>query len=162
MKRKNYVRLSLGDDIFKRLRLPLKIRLFLPISFIIILVVVIATIWFVSTSIKTINEQIESNLELEVKTISKMFERESMLKLKNVQTNLKVASHHFYSHKLSIQNRTIDIEVENQKMGSGTLQRSMFGGTITTIYMGAITLLIALVVCLEERYRYSRKLIAAT
>lgn len=117
MKRKNYVRLSLGDDIFKRLRLPLKIRLFLPISFIIILVVVIATIWFVSTSIKTINEQIESNLELEVKTISKMFERESMLKLKNVQTNLKVASHHFYSHKLSIQNRTIDIEVENQKNG---------------------------------------------
>jgi len=117
MKRKAYVRLSLGDDIFKRLRLPLKIRLFLPISFIIILVVVIATIWFVSTSINSINEQIESNLELEVKTISKMFERESMLKLKNVQTNLKVASHHFYSHKLSILKRTIDIEVENQRNG---------------------------------------------
>jgi signal transduction histidine kinase len=117
MKRKASIRLSLGDDIFKRLRIPLKIRLFLPISFIIILVIAMATVWFVSTSINAINDQIENNLELEVKTISKMFERESILKLKNVQTNLKVANHLFYRHALHVQNTTLKIEAENQKTG---------------------------------------------
>lgn len=105
------------SDVLKRIRIPLKIRLFLPVSFIIISVVTIMTIWSINTSINAFNEQIENNLQLEVKTISKMFERESMLKLKNVQTNLKVANHQFYSSDLKIKNRLIDIEAENQKTG---------------------------------------------
>jgi signal transduction histidine kinase len=75
------------------------------------------TIWFVNTSINAFNNQIENNIQLEVKTISKMFERESMLKLKNVQTNLKVANHLFYNYELKILDKYIDIEVENQKSG---------------------------------------------
>ncbi len=105
------------SDVLKRIRIPLKIRLFLPVSFIIISVVTIMTIWFINTSINAFNEQIENNLQLEVKTISKMFERESMLKLKNVQTNLKVANHQFYSSDLKIRNSFVDIVVENQKTG---------------------------------------------
>jgi len=59
----------------------------------------------------------EKNLELEVRTISKMFERESILKLKNVQTNLKVANQLFYDYPLEILNQNIIIDVENQKTG---------------------------------------------
>jgi signal transduction histidine kinase len=102
-------------EVFNRLRIPLKVRLFLPVSLIIITVVTIMTIWFVNTSINAFDNQIENNLQLEVKTISKMFERESMLKLKNVQTNLKVANHLFYNYELKILNKDIVIEVENQK-----------------------------------------------
>jgi signal transduction histidine kinase len=99
------------------MRIPLKLRFFLPLSFIIIVGVVVVTSWFVQTSIKSFNEQIEKNLELEVKTISKMFERESILKLKNVQTNLKVANHLFYQHDLKISNQHFEIIVENQQTG---------------------------------------------
>ncbi len=101
----------------KKFRIPLKLRLFLPVSFIIITVVVIITLWFVNTSINTFNAQIENNLELEVKTIAKMFERESMLKVNNVQGNLKVASHLFYNHKLNVLSTSKIIEVENQRTG---------------------------------------------
>jgi len=108
---------KMRSKFFRRIRLPLKLKLFLPVSLIIIAVVTIMTIWFVNTSINAFNNQIENNIQLEVKTISKMFERESMLKLKNVQTNLKVANHLFYNYELKILDKYIDIEVENQKSG---------------------------------------------
>lgn len=108
---------STSDEVLKRMRIPLKLRFFLPLSFIIIVGVVVVTYWFVQTSIKSFNEQIEKNLELEVKTISKMFDRESILKLKNVQTNLRVANHLFYQHDLMIHKDFFEVLVENQKTG---------------------------------------------
>lgn len=108
---------------FKNIRIPLRLRLFLPVSLIIVTVVTIMTIWSINTSINAFNEQIENNLKLEVQTISKMFERESMLKLKNVQTNLKVANHQFYSYDLKILSSTVAIEVENQKTGATHITR---------------------------------------
>ena len=101
----------------KRRGLFIKLKILLPVGFIIITVISIITYWFIYTSKKTFNAQMEKNLELEVMTISKMFERESILKLKNVQTNLKVANQQFYSFPLEILNETITIDVENQKTG---------------------------------------------
>ena len=102
---------------FKRKGLLIKLKILLPVGFIIIAVISIITYWFIYTSIKTFNAQMEKNLELEVMTISKMFERESILKLKNVQTNLKVANQQFYEYPLEILKESILIDVENQKTG---------------------------------------------
>jgi signal transduction histidine kinase len=123
MRRKGFLQFAIGEDMLKKLRIPLKVRLFLPISSIIIIVVTIVTLWFVKTSINEFNTQIENNLELEVKTILKMFERESILKLKNVETNLKVANHLFYNQELKISNRNLNVEVENQKTGQKHIAR---------------------------------------
>ena len=118
MKRKRPNKLAFTDDVLKRLRIPIRVRLFLPVSLIIILIIAIVSGWFVYASISTIDEQIENNLELEVQTITKMFERESILKINTVQTNLKVANHLFYSKKFVINENYFNIEVENQKTGS--------------------------------------------
>jgi signal transduction histidine kinase len=117
LKRKGFLRFSIGDEMLKKLRVPLKIRLFLPISLIIVVVVVLVTVWFTKTSIDAFDASIESNLELEVRTIKKMFERESMLKLNKVETNLKVANHFFYRYDLKVLNDSFEIEVENQQTG---------------------------------------------
>jgi len=100
-----------------KIKIPLRIQLFLPISVIIVSVVVLVTIWFVNSSIKTFNRQNRNTLELEVKTIAKMFERESILKLEKVQTNLKIARIQFYKNKLKIRKNKIEIEATNQKTG---------------------------------------------
>ncbi len=100
-----------------RLKVPLKLKLFLPVSFIIIVVVAAVTALFINRSIATFNEQLKNNLALEVKTISKMFERESILKLEKVQTNLKVAHAHFYDFPLETTGKKIEIKIENQKTG---------------------------------------------
>lgn len=97
--------------------IPLKLRLFFPIAFIIILVIAIATVLFINNSITTFNSQAEHNLELEVKTISKMFERERELKLEKVKTNLKVAHNLFYSHSFEIKKNSTVVEAENQFSG---------------------------------------------
>lgn len=94
--------------------IPLKLRLFLPIAFIIILIIGVATVLFVNSSIKTFNHQSEHNLELEVKTIAKMFERERELKLEKVKTNLKVAHSIFYSHTFGISKKIVIVQAKNQ------------------------------------------------
>lgn len=98
-----------------KLRIPLKLKLFLPVTFIIITVVVFLTIWFINKSISSFEAHIVNNLELEVNTISKMFERESALKLEKVQNNLKVAHSFFFQSPLIITTDTIHQIVENQK-----------------------------------------------
>ncbi len=93
----------------------LKLKLFFPIALIIIIVIAVATILFINSSIKTFNLQTENNLKLEVKTIAKMFERERQLKLEKVKTNLKVAHNLFYSHTLKITNKKHDLQAINQE-----------------------------------------------
>ena len=95
--------------------IPLKIKLFLPVALIIIIVITVATILFINSSIRTFQHQTENNLELEVKTIAKMFERERQLKLEKVKTNLKVAHSVFYSHTLYIKNSKKEIQAINQE-----------------------------------------------
>jgi len=98
-----------------KFRIPLKLKLFLPVTIIIIIVVVFLTIWFINKSISSFENHIQNNLELEVNTISKMFERESALKLEKVQNNLKVAHSYFFQTPLIITSDTIHQIVENQK-----------------------------------------------
>jgi len=95
--------------------IPLKLRLFFPIALIIIFIIAVATMLFISSSIKTFNLQIENNLELEVKTITKMFERERQLKMEKVKTNLKVAHSLFYNENLKIANGKINVKAINQE-----------------------------------------------
>ncbi len=109
--------------------------------------------FFVNKSINIIESQILNNLDLEVQTIEKMFEREAAFKLEKVKTNLKVASAIFSSSDFVIENKVFDAEVTNQfsgesyktklknwKIGNRKLfgdemfvdsLKNLFGGTIT-------------------------------
>ncbi len=78
-----------------RIRIPLKIKLFLSVSIIIIIVVTAVTLLFINHSINAFNEEITKNLQLEIETISKIFEQEVSFNLEKVQTNLRVAHMHF-------------------------------------------------------------------
>ena len=82
------------------------------------MIIVTITSWFISKSISNFDAQFEKTLVLEVETISKMFERERILKLENVQSNLKVASDLFNSGKLDILDKDLPILVENQNTGN--------------------------------------------
>ena len=94
--------------------IPLKLRLFFPIAIIIVAVIVVISVLFVNSSIKTFNAQVENNLTLQAKTISKMFERERQLKLEKVKTNLKVAHNLFYDQQFKIEDRKINVFARNQ------------------------------------------------
>ena len=100
-----------------RIRIPLKIKLFLPVSIIIIIVVTAATLLFINRSINAFNEEITKNLQLEIETISKIFEQEFSFNLEKVQTNLRVAHMHFYDLPLEVTNQTYEMEVEDQVSG---------------------------------------------
>jgi len=98
--------------------IPIKLRLFFPIAFIVIVVIVVVTALFVNSSIKSFNAQIENSLMLEVETIAKMFERERELKLEEVEVNLKVAHNIFYEHHLEFTNEKITVSAKNQISGT--------------------------------------------
>jgi signal transduction histidine kinase len=99
----------------EKTRIPIRLKLFLPVTMIIIIVISLLTVWFINTSINRFNEHIKNTLVLEVNTITKMFERESMLKLEKVQTNLKVANLQFYKQPLFISSDTLHRIIENQE-----------------------------------------------
>ncbi len=134
--------------------MPIKLRLFLPVSIIIITIVIIITVYFVNRSIRIFNDQIESSLILEVKTISHMFEREASLKLENVKSNLRVADAIFTNvnfktepdnqHQITITNQETglshDYEIISWLINDEELYKStkfvdslqdLFGGTVT-------------------------------
>lgn len=95
----------------------IKLRLFLPVSAIIVIIIIFITAWFINKSISSFNSQMVNSLELEVSTISKMFERENILKLEKVKSNLKVANSLFNHHKLEISTKKVSIITENQNTG---------------------------------------------
>lgn len=97
--------------------IPHRLRLFLPVSFIITGVVVFMTIWFVNKSLKNYNIQLEKNLLLEAETIKQMFEREADLKLETVVQNLNIAGAIFRSMPFEISDRSFNQEIENQETG---------------------------------------------
>jgi PAS domain S-box-containing protein len=137
----------------RKLFIPLRLRLFLPVSFIITIIVIVITAFFVNKSINIIHSQIRNNLELEVQTIEKMFEREAGFKIEKVKSNMRVASAIFKNSDFKVENKLIEAEVFNQVTGLlhktylkvwslnnrnllGDEQfvdslKNMFGGTIT-------------------------------
>ncbi len=92
----------------------LKFRLFFPIAIIIVLIISIATILFINSSIKAFNKQLENSLTLEVETITKMFERERELKIERVTTNLKVARNLFNDNTFDVNETTTELNATNQ------------------------------------------------
>ncbi len=101
----------------KKFYLPLKLRLFLPVSLLIVIIVASITVFFVKKSLDVFHSQIEDNLRVEVRTISKMFEREATLKNERVRTNLRVAAAAFSDSDLKISPQTFTVEAENQITG---------------------------------------------
>jgi len=97
--------------------MPIRLRLFLPVSLIITISVVVITIYFVNKSIQLFYQQMESNLMLEVHTIDKMFDREASLKQENVINNLNVASAIFKSFDFDIGKTSAAKEIINQQTG---------------------------------------------
>ncbi|MFO8067758.1 MAG: Cache 3/Cache 2 fusion domain-containing protein [Bacteroidales bacterium] len=94
--------------------IPLRLRLFLPVSFIITIIVIVITVISINKSINIIRDQIKNNLELEAQTLKKMFEREASFKLEKVKSNLKVASAIFYNSEFTRTNEYMDVEIQNQ------------------------------------------------
>lgn len=95
----------------------IKLKLFLPISAIITVVVLILAVWTYSDSVKTFEKQLENSLKLEVRTISKMFDREQKIKIDNVRKSLKLALKIFHEGNFNIKKTGIEIDVENQETG---------------------------------------------
>ncbi len=102
----------------KKIAFPLRYRIFLPVSFIIVIVVTFITIWFVNRSFRNYNQQIESYLVQEVETIVKMFEREATLKKQYVVRNMNVAMAFIKDSRLEMNGDAELCEVENQITGT--------------------------------------------
>lgn len=101
----------------KKTAFAIKVRFFLPVALIITAVIILLTVWFVNSSIRTFNTQLEKTLGIEVFTIAQMFEREKMLKQDKVRSNLKVVESAFGNIPLITRAGIIPIAVENQVTG---------------------------------------------
>jgi PAS domain S-box-containing protein len=100
---------------FKYNRIPFKVRLIIPAGILIFSVIAITAFFFIRFSINTFVRHIEANLETEVQTITKMFERERNLKQEKVTSSLKIAHHLFYNSRFAQSNEYYTIQVENQE-----------------------------------------------
>ncbi len=95
-------------------RLAIKFKMFLPIGVGIFLAVLFITLLSIQFIRENIYEQLGQNISLEVHTISKMFEREKVLKLEQVKTNLNVIEENFKKADFSISNKKLQINAINQ------------------------------------------------
>jgi len=130
--------------------LPLKYKIFIPVSIIILIVIVFVTLWSVNKSINSFNEQIKSSLTLEVETISKMFERENILKKERVRSNIRVAKALFLHSDFIFSDEIYEKDVINQQTGekqvvllkkwlynNGDLwENTVFVDSLTSLFLG--------------------------
>jgi len=134
-------------------KLSVRLTLFVPIFFGIVLAILVSTLYHIRISGITIQEQLEQNLRLEVNTLVRMFERERSLKMDRVKTNLAVAHAVFHSMPLTeisaekqmevihqITKKTHTVRLKQWKLGDEILHESyslvdslktLFGGTVT-------------------------------
>ncbi len=80
----------------KFINFPTKIRIFLPILLIIIISIAVTTYASIELSKETLYESIRNNLDSEVESLMKMFEREYELKMENAKKDLRVSNEIFY------------------------------------------------------------------
>lgn len=99
------------------MKLSPKFRFYLPILIGIILSIGLVTGYSVHKLQQTIYRSVERNLQLEVQTIVKMFERERDLKLAKVKSDLKVAHKLFYLQPVDLQGEKIEFTIVNQITG---------------------------------------------
>lgn len=91
-----------------------KFKLYFSIVIGIIITVSVIAFFSIRNSKKEINDVIENSLVAEVKTISKMFEREHALKLQKVKSDLNIAHELFYSQGFEISSQSYTCEIQNQ------------------------------------------------
>ncbi len=94
-----------------------KLKLFFPILLGIIIAVTILTWVSIHMSTNEIQGIVENNLQMQVKTITRMFERERSLKFDKVSRDLKILHAFFYQNDLKISTSNIPTEVTNQITG---------------------------------------------
>lgn len=98
----------------KYINLSLKLKLFYPVLIALTVAITVFAILIIGVSRNSIYKVAENDMQLQVKTIKKMFERERQLKLEKVKTDLKVAHHLFYDKKFEISDNKIEIPATNQ------------------------------------------------
>lgn len=98
----------------KYINLSLKFKLFYPVLIALTVAITVFAILIIGVSRNSIYKVAENDMQLQVKTIKKMFERERQLKLEKVKTDLKVAHHLFYDKKFEISDKKIDLIATNQ------------------------------------------------
>lgn len=111
----------------------MRLTLFIPIFFGIILSILVSTLYHIRISRITMLEQLEQNLRLEVNTLVSMFERERSLKLDRVKTNLAVAHAVFHSMPLNELPAEIQMDVTHQitkNTHTVRLKKWIWGGDI--------------------------------
>jgi PAS domain S-box-containing protein len=94
-----------------------KLRLFFPIFLAVIVPVVLISLYSINRSKKLNEAAIQQNMELQVQTIKKMFDREHDLKLSKVKNDLKLVHDKFYEKYLSSGIEKRQIEAVNQISG---------------------------------------------
>lgn len=95
-----------------------KFRLFYPVFIGFLIALVLVVVMLISNAKNSIQDQALANLELEVKTIQKMFERERELKLEKVMINLKMAHELFYDQTFIIEPGKSKVQALNQITGN--------------------------------------------
>jgi PAS domain S-box-containing protein len=92
----------------------IKLKLFYPIFLGMLVAIVAISLISVSKVRQSIEQTVVENLNLEVKTVKSMFERERELKLQKVKYEMRVARDLFLEHELGFSNQTTDLNVINQ------------------------------------------------
>ena len=91
-----------------------KYRLYFTVLLTVLVPVLLITVFGIYHSKLNTEETLKKNLDLQIQTIKKMFEREHALKLSKVQNDLKVLHYNFYKKPIIFSKDTINIAVENQ------------------------------------------------
>ena len=99
-------------------KIPVKFKVFLPIMMAVMISVFIITYLSVREGKKAIYESLKQNLELEVQTITKLFEREKELKFDKVKTHINIIRHRFLNSDFKISEQPKSTEVKNQITGN--------------------------------------------
>jgi len=96
------------------IKIPVKLRLYLPLLLGIIISIAIVTWFSIYNFRKDVNHILKENLIQETKSIVKMLERENNYKLEKVKNNIKIAHNLFYSKSFRITNEKIACVITNQ------------------------------------------------
>jgi PAS domain S-box-containing protein len=106
-------------NLFKILdKTPLKVKVFVPILAGIVFSISLISLQSVKSSRDALYRSLGQDLQLEVQTISKMFERERDLKLENVKALLTVAQNEFEEADLRVSDTKRPAVIRNQISGN--------------------------------------------
>jgi PAS domain S-box-containing protein len=96
-----------------------KFKLFFPTFLGILIAVTVLALLIIRLSNREIRDTIGHNLQIEVRTITRMFDREHILKTEKVSNELKVLHAFFYSQPLKISSNAVSRRVINQNTRTG-------------------------------------------